>query len=206
MQSWLTAAPPEEIDIAPARLRRWRVEDAEEVARLVTDNLDHLRPWMPWAQEPPSVEQEREFLQVRRRAWEARTDFGYAVTLSGGQAIGGMGLHTRQGPRTLEIGYWIAAAHTGRGFATAGARALTAAALGLPGVERVEIRCDEANRASAAVPARLGFRLVDVITREPSAPGETSRAQIWAVRREEWHPGVIGTSVSRGPGTSAPPT
>jgi RimJ/RimL family protein N-acetyltransferase len=187
--SWLEAAPAEVIDAPPARLRRWRVEEAALITALVTANIDHLRPWMPWGQRAPSFEEELDFLERMEQAWEERVDFGYAVTLATGEVVGGMGLHTRQGPGTLEIGYWIAAPHTGRGYATAGARALTDAAFALPGVERVEIRCDEANRASAAVPARLGFTLVAVNAREPSAPGETGRGMTWAVRRPEWPPG-----------------
>ncbi len=185
--SWLEVAPPDEIEAGAARLRRWRMEDATVLARLVNANLAHLRPWMPWAQEPPSLDEQREFLQRMQAAWEQRTDFGFAVTLPDrGELIGGMGLHMRRGPGTLEIGYWIAAAHTGRGYATAGARALTDAASALPGVERVEIRCDEANRASAAVPRKLGFKLEQVIDRLAAAPAETGRGMIWAVGRDVW--------------------
>lgn len=188
MASWLEAAPPDEIDAGPVRLRRWREADAALITRLVTANLDHLRPWMPWAQQPPTEEEEREFLGRLQHAWERRSDFGFAVVLPGVGPAGGMGLHTRQGPGTLEIGYWIAEASTGRGYATAGARALTGAAFALPGVHRVEIRCDEANRASAAVPRRLGFRLLEVYPRRGAAPGETGRGMIWAVERGEWPP------------------
>jgi RimJ/RimL family protein N-acetyltransferase len=186
MGSSLTAAPPEEIDAGELRLRRWRVGDAELVTRLVVENLDHLRPWMPWAQSAPTVEEELGFLERLHRAWEARTDFGYAAVLPTGEHIGGLGLHTRQGPGTLEIGYWIAAAHTGRGHATAAARALTDAAFALPGIARVEIRCDQANHASAAVPRKLGYRLTDVIDRRVSSPGESGRGLIWVMRREDW--------------------
>jgi RimJ/RimL family protein N-acetyltransferase len=189
---WLKAAPPEEIDAGPVRLRRWRTEDAGLVTRLVTANLEHLRPWMPWAREAPAEAEEHEFLERMEAAWERRSDFGFAVEVPDVGPTGGMGLHTRQGPGTLEIGYWIAAASTGRGYATAAARALTDAAFALPGVDRVEIRCDEANVASAAIPRRLGYRLLEVYSRQPSAPAETGRAMIWAVERGEWP--------ARGPG------
>lgn len=188
MPSWLDAAPPEEIDAGSVRLRRWNVDDAEIVTRLVADNLEHLQPWMPWAQQPPTITEEREFLARMQVAWQNRTDFGYAVTLLTSEPIGGIGLHTRQGPGILEIGYWIAAPYTTRGYATAAARALTEAALALPEVVRVEIRCDESNHASAAVPAKLGYRLVEVMDREPSAPGEIGRALIWATHRDERPP------------------
>jgi RimJ/RimL family protein N-acetyltransferase len=186
MTSWLAAAPPDEIEAGPARLRRWRAQDAGLLVRLVTENLEHLRPWMPWAQRPPTEAEEREFLERMEHAWEGRSDFGFGLVLPEAGTVGGVGLHTRQGEGILEVGYWIAAARTGRGYVTAAARALTDAAFALPGVDRVEIRCDEANRASAAVPRRIGFRLLEVYPRRAIAPGETGMGMIWAVEREEW--------------------
>jgi RimJ/RimL family protein N-acetyltransferase len=186
MTSWLGAAPPGEITAAGVRLRRWTIDDAEVVVRLVTDNIEHLRDWMPWAQEPPSLERQRAFLEGSRRGWESHTDFNYAVTLTAGGPIGSIGLHTRQARGTLEIGYWLAAGHTGRGYMTEAVRALTGAAFALPGVRRVEIHCDQANQRSAAVPARLGYRLAEVIDHEPMAPGETGRRLVWAAERRDW--------------------
>jgi RimJ/RimL family protein N-acetyltransferase len=46
-------------------------------------------------------------------------------------------------------------------------------------VRRVEIHCDEANTASAAIPRKLGYRLDRVIAHEPEAPGESGRRMIW---------------------------
>jgi len=57
---------------------------------------------------------------------------------------------------------------------------LTDLALRQEDVLWVEIRCDEANGASAGVPRRLGFRLVDVIASDrPQAPADTGRDMIW---------------------------
>lgn len=201
MGSWLPAAPPEEIDAGPVRLRRWRAVDAPVLQRIVTESLEHLRPWMAWAQEPPSLEEERAVLGHMADAWERRSDFGFAIELPDAGPVGGMGLHTRQGQGTLEIGYWIAPARTGRGYVTSAARAITDAAFALPGVERVEIRCDEANTASAAIPRRLGFRLLEVYERQRVAPAETGRAMIWAVEREKWG---RGARTARWPGRPEP--
>ena len=164
------------------------MEDAEALTRLTVENFEHLRPWMPWAQELPTLDEQRSFLQWTRLAWDARSDFAYAMLVSG-EPAGSIGLHARRGPGTLEMGYWLAAAHTGRGYVTAAARALTEAAFALPGVRSVEIRCDEANRASAAIPARLGYRLVEVVAGGRSLPGESGRDLVWAVRPEDWRPG-----------------
>ena len=56
---------------------------------------------------------------------------------------------------------------------------MTPVALGLPGVTRVEIHCDEANAASAAIPRKLGYRLDRIGPHEPEAPGERGNRMIW---------------------------
>jgi RimJ/RimL family protein N-acetyltransferase len=61
----------------------------------------------------------------------------------------------------VEIGYWLRRDVTGRGYATESARALVDVAAALPGVSRIEIRCDARNAPSVAVPGRLGFTLAD---------------------------------------------
>jgi RimJ/RimL family protein N-acetyltransferase len=60
---------------------------------------------------------------------------------------------------------------------------LTEAAFGLESVERVEIHCDEANRRSAAVPRRLGYRLDRVESHELATPLATGRHIIWVADR-----------------------
>ncbi|MEV4557661.1 GNAT family N-acetyltransferase [Kitasatospora sp. NPDC049285] len=177
-----TGRPPEHLALdGGVHLRRRRVGDAPGLNAAVTANLDHLRPWMPWAQQTPTLSGSLEMSVRGEQIWEQGTDFMYVLGLDDDPAkvIGALGLHGRIGPGALEIGYWVDREHTGRGLATAAARALTGAALGLPGIERVEIHCDEANAASAAVPRKLGYALDRIADEEPTAPAETGRKMIW---------------------------
>ena len=41
--------PNELIEHAPVTLRRFRADDLDALFHAVTESLDHLRPWMPWA-------------------------------------------------------------------------------------------------------------------------------------------------------------
>jgi len=83
----------------------------------------------------------------------------------------------------MEIGYWVHVDHLRRGVATAAARALLEAAIELPDIDRVEIRCGAANGASAAIPRKLGFRLDRVDEKARSAPGESGRLMVWVFER-----------------------
>jgi len=40
--------------------------------------------------------------------------------------------------------------------------------------------------ASAAIPRRLGYRLVDVVPVQAAAPAEAGRHMVWAVERGDW--------------------
>ena len=98
--------------------------------------------------------------------------------------LGGCGLHDRLGPQAREIGYWRRAGVEGRGIVTASVVALTEAAFTIPGTERVEIHCDEANTASAAVARRAGYRLDRIEDTPVRAPAELGRQQVWLTRNE----------------------
>ncbi|MFF1793924.1 GNAT family N-acetyltransferase [Kitasatospora sp. NPDC058263] len=181
-----TGRPPELLRLAGGiSLRRRSAAYARALNTAVRTDLEHLRPWLEWAAAAPTLAQTTELTAAGAAAWDAGTDFIYLVGLDAepGSVIGSFGLHGRIGPGALEIGYWVGSKHGGRGIATAAAGALSAAALALPGVRRVEIHCDQANTASAAVPRKLGFRLARIADAAVRAPGETGRQLVWVKER-----------------------
>jgi ribosomal-protein-serine acetyltransferase len=175
--------PAEVLTHGQVSLRRWRAADAQLVWQLVSGSLEHLRPWMPWAADY-DAESSGEYTRQCERDWVSGAAFNYAIS-TGGLAVGSCGLMARIGPGGLEIGYWVHRDHTRRGLASDAAAALTAAAFGLPGIDRLEILHDQANIASAGVPRKLGFTEVE---KRPSAadqraPGETGTSVVWRLTR-----------------------
>jgi RimJ/RimL family protein N-acetyltransferase len=177
----MSAAPPERVQLDDGIVVRWvTVADAEAIARAVGESLDHLKPWMPWADERSAdVVFQRSRLREQIRQRTRREEWQYGMFGERNEFLGSIGLMTRRGPGTIEIGYWLHIDAVNRGLATSAARTLTAAALEMDGIDRVLIMCDEANLRSAAIPQRLGYTLDRVETRAPEAPGETGRMQIW---------------------------
>ncbi len=60
-------------------LRRHRPDDLAGLVGAVNESLDHLRPWMAWAQQPATEATVGEFLSGTLASFEAGTDFGYAI-------------------------------------------------------------------------------------------------------------------------------
>lgn len=202
--------PPERLAAGPVVLRRMQRQDAGAVATVVGASLEHLRPWMPWAT-PEAADQRVQFARIAEaeEMWESGTDYIYSILAADtgvagdngvagrrdAEFVGTIGLHCKTGEDAAEIGYWIAAGRTRRGYGTAAARAVTSIAAALPGIRRVEIQCDVANVASAAIPRKLGYRLDRVEAHEPEAPGEKGRRMIWV-----WEPPLAGRARARASG------
>jgi RimJ/RimL family protein N-acetyltransferase len=179
-------APPERVELDGDTYLRWStVDDADAIARAVGESLEHLKPWMPWADaQSADAEFQRGRLGNQPQQRERAEEWQYGVYANGDDAfLGSIGLMTRRGPGTLEIGYWLHVDAGGRGLATNAARALTEVGLRVRSIGRMIIACDEANVRSAAIPQRLGYTLECVEQRAPEAPGESGRMQLWVTDR-----------------------
>jgi RimJ/RimL family protein N-acetyltransferase len=182
--AWLIDRPPERVLADHVILWRSDPSDVEPLVLAVNESLDHLRPWMPWAQDPATNDTIGAFLREASIDWIAGKNFQFLIREAPSEMVlGGCGLHARLGPGALEIGYWTHVSQGGRGIATSAARALTRTALGLAGVDRVEIRCDLANIKSAAIPKKLGYRLDRIDQRPPATPCETEDHMVWVTGR-----------------------
>jgi len=135
------------------------IEDrhVQAVYDCVRRNLDHLSPWLPWATPEYSLEGCRANRRAVRERF-ARNDGFDAGIFVGGQFVGLIGYHGIDwGNRKTSIGYWLDAAHAGRGLMTLACRAFVRHALVDLNLNRVEIRCGVGNHRSRAIPQRLGF-------------------------------------------------
>lgn len=177
---------PDRIETDRLVLRTWRAGDAEALGAAITESLEHLRPWMPWASlEPVPVGDRRRLIAEWDRKFRAGEDVVYGV-FHDGAVVGGSGFHRRIGPGGLEIGYWIHARYTRRGFATELSGALTDVAFTIDGIDRVEIHHDRENAASGGVPRALGYTFVTEMGVEAVAPSESGVQCVWRATRADW--------------------
>lgn len=142
-------------------LRAWREDDAVALHTAVASSRDHLRPWMPFADEHQSVAEAAAWIARSRARGLLRESINYGIwSPNGDRLYGGIGIHPhRWDVPAFEIGYWLRADVEGHGYVTAAAGMLTDYLLARIGARRVQIRCDARNTRSAAVPPRLGYAL-----------------------------------------------
>jgi RimJ/RimL family protein N-acetyltransferase len=169
-------------------LRAWEPADAQDLKSAIDANLAHLQPWVPWAKDEPSpLDAIVSRLEKFASDFASGAEWLYAIFgLDGRTLLGGTGLHPRIGPGGIELGYWIGAPYTRLGYATEAAGALTRLAFTEPEVQRVEIRCDPLNEASARIPHHLGFRHVETLVGEFVTPtGAPRDTMVWRMTRTE---------------------
>jgi RimJ/RimL family protein N-acetyltransferase len=193
--------PPYRIETERLVVRCWEPRDAPLLKDAVESGLTHLRAWMIWAPDGPEPLDD-----VVERLRGFRADFDRDENWILGvfepderRVLGGTGLHARQGPGGLEIGYWLRADAVGNGFATEVAGVLTRVGLEHCGADRIEIRVDPANVSSLAIPRRLGFREEATLRRRlPTREGPLRDAVVFTLFADEVEGAAAGEIGFRG--------
>lgn len=164
-------------------IRCWQPEDAAQLKAAVDASREHLIPWMPWARQETTLQDQIDRLRRVRGEFDLGQDFAYAIfSRDESQVLGSTGLHTRRGSHAREIGYWIHVDYVRKGYATETAAALTKVAFEIDGMDRVEIHCDPANLASAAVPKKLGYTHEATLRRRSHwSEGKVEDSMIWTI-------------------------
>lgn len=152
---------PDSFDTERLTLRVPRAGDGPAIHAAVIDSLETLRPWMPFAQKAPTIEESEATCRKAYAKFLLREDLTLRIHLKGSrEVIGSTGLHHVNWPvRKCEIGYWVGRRHEGRGYASEAVRGLVRFASQRLGFRRLEVRCDARNERSRLVAERCGFQL-----------------------------------------------
>jgi RimJ/RimL family protein N-acetyltransferase len=152
---------PERIETARLTIRAPEPGDADAVYEAVTESLEALRPWMPWAEGDYTRDAAATYVSDGATAFAERRDLPMLLYLRDtGTLVGSSGLHPVDwSVPSFAIGYWVRTSMAGRGYATEAAQRIAELAFADLGAERVEIWCDARNTRSAAVATRAGFTL-----------------------------------------------
>ncbi|KJK75877.1 hypothetical protein H634G_09242 [Metarhizium anisopliae BRIP 53293] len=149
-------APPERLVEGDLVLRRWKLSDAAELHAAASSSAVELARWMPWAADGYDLTKAQQFLDFTSKAWDNGESYDFAII----------------------VGYWLAKEATGRGLATRAASLLTRTAFAV-GAEHVQIRHDERNHRSGAIPRRLGFKSLGLESLPAGKGGGKEVSLLW---------------------------
>ncbi|MBN6205672.1 GNAT family N-acetyltransferase [Ralstonia pickettii] len=166
---------PEEFTTERLLIRIPRPGDGKVVYEAINASISELKPWLPFAQKEQSEEEVEVNIRNAHIAFMKREDLRLLVfSKETGEFVASTGLHRIDwSVRKFEVGYWIDSRWSGKGYMTEAVQGITDFAFRELQAKRVEIRCDEKNIKSRAVPERLGFKLEGILINDDLSP-ETS--------------------------------
>jgi RimJ/RimL family protein N-acetyltransferase len=192
--SWEGPPAPYRIETERLVIRCYEPQDAPLLKDAIDSSLEHLRPWMPWAEsEPQTLEEKTDLLRSFRAQFDSGDNFVLGVfSADESRVIGGSGLHPRLEPGGLEIGYFVRADATRQGYITESTAALTRVGFEICQADRIEIRIEPGNEASFGVPRKLGFLEEATLRRRlPGREGGPLRdVTIFTMFREDFDPSI----------------
>jgi RimJ/RimL family protein N-acetyltransferase len=165
-------------------IRCYAPEDAAKLQTSINGSIQHLLPWIPWAQEEPQeIEWNAKFIRQFRGQFDLGQDTVYGIfDKKETEILGGTGLHNRVGKDAREIGYWINVNHIGKGYATEAVEALIKTGFEIEGLQRIEIHCSADNTRSYNVPYKLGFTHEATIkSHSTNRQGQVQDEMIWTL-------------------------
>ncbi len=138
-------------------LRPWRPGDASDVEAIMADPAMH--EFLPLPEPYTRADADQFVTELGHAGRRSGTGIGNAVVETAtGRLVGAAELRLPKPRETSgEIGYWVAVAAQGNGYATEATRTQAAWAFE-HGVHRVEIRCAARNVGSAKTALAAGFR------------------------------------------------
>lgn len=166
-------------------IREYTMDDLDVLDHAITHNRLYLLPWIgPWIEsEPIGIERRRELLQQWIAEYpEMGADHPIGI-FCGDQLVGSTGLHDRNEPNDVEIGYWVDEEWQGRGIATRVTKALTDYAFRFPHVDRVVLKHRPDNLKSRRIPEKLGYVQLAELSDCGCGDGDHTN---WGVTREQW--------------------
>jgi RimJ/RimL family protein N-acetyltransferase len=152
-------------------LRRFRPADAETLAAYRTDPA--VARYQSW-ESPYSVEKARYAIESMAAADPDQPGwFQYAVELTAERAhIGDVAVKLHDNRMQAELGYSLAPAWQGRGYATEAVRAVLEHLFRVKGLHKVSAQCDARNVASYRVLERTGFQREGLLRQHTWIKGE----------------------------------
>lgn len=138
-------------------LRRYRLEDAEDLFLAAQESVAEVHPWLPWCRPGYSREEATGWIARTMARWDEGNDYEFAIRTASGTYIGGGGINSLSDSHPMaNLGYWVRTSQAGKGHATRAARLLGEFGLRDLKLQRVEIVASVSNLGSLRVAEKAG--------------------------------------------------
>jgi ribosomal-protein-serine acetyltransferase len=141
-------------------IRPVRKEDEAPWLDMIHETLADLRPWMSFAQQPPTRQDVHEWLQAQPKSWENGTNYAFAIQEVPTGGLLGSCILNQIDPhnRLANMVYWVRSSRRGQGIAGRAARLLAEFGFRRLQLLRIEIVVAEQNTASLRVAEKTGAK------------------------------------------------
>ncbi|MGW7594331.1 GNAT family N-acetyltransferase [Streptomyces rubiginosohelvolus] len=165
-------------------LCEFSIQDVEDVLAIIGD--DKVTEWLSF--DSRNRDQAIAMIEgtLERAQQEPRTEYYLAVTKQGGDRVIGFARIGYAGVNAGKLGYAIAAAEWGRGYATDAARTLIGYAFTELGLHRISAAIGPENAASISMVETLGFTREGVLRDHVFTNGSWRDSVLYSLLKHEW--------------------
>lgn len=170
-------------------IRPFRRRDVDDLVEAVTDSLQELERWLPWAHDGYGRGDATRFVRDSSAAWVEGRAYDFAIRFFDDDRthLGNISVWpTSRRERSGEVGYWVRSSLSGRGIATEATARILQIGFEELGLHRITLRIAVGNRSSERVAEKLGFVQEGLLRKEVLVGGEWLDHTLWAMLEEEF--------------------
>jgi ribosomal-protein-serine acetyltransferase len=140
-------------------LKRLRIDTAALIFKIIHDDREHLRQWLPFVDDTRKPEDTEIFIKSILHTSCVKKDLIYEIWYHG-ELAGLIALkEIDRGNKKTELGYWIISKFERLGLITKSCRALIEISFKQLGMKRIQLKAAIGNARSSLVAERLNFKL-----------------------------------------------
>jgi len=135
------------------------IKNATIIFDVVNSDRKHLKPWFPWEKNTKTIEDSFKYLLDTDERTKKGEKIDYGIFLND-EYIGNVGVFDiSKEKKSAEIGYWLSSKFTRNGYMTEAVKILEKEFFENFKLNRIQIKCNDLNKASAGVAKKCGYKL-----------------------------------------------
>lgn len=169
-------------------LRSFTTEDTSALFRAVDESRQHLRQWLRWVDATTKPDHIQQFIQRTLQQLNNQEALELGIVYNR-EIIGGVGMHEwNHTLKKAQIGYWIKKEYEGQSIVYKCLTHFIDFLFAKVGLNKIEIHFMPANKRSAALSDRLGFKIEGLIRQSYFMNGKFEDLVVTGLLRTEWTP------------------